>query len=146
MSHSRIIVLENSNQLETEIDFDSLLEEMQSYGNGVDYIQLSPSTFESDYEWVMNYLSGLGFEKTKDEKGFKIQNSDDFWFDMEKDIKEYLEMGIKENRWKLEDRASMKRGFWIYYDGMLYTLPYFMELEVKERNEFRIEKFLDYHF
>lgn len=145
MSHSRIMVLEDNIECElNDLDLDEIYEEMQSYGNGVDYVQLSPSTFESDYEWVMNYLSALGFEKTKDEKGFKIQNSDDFWFDMEKDIKEYLEMGIKENRWKLEDRASMKRGFWIYYEGILYTLPYFME-QAKDGEEFKIKGFLDYH-
>lgn len=33
MSHSRILVLDNSNY-----DCDQIFEEMQSYGNGVDYV------------------------------------------------------------------------------------------------------------
>lgn len=146
MSHSRIIVIENPNQSETEIDFDSLLEEMQSYGNGADYIQPSPSTFESDYKWVMSYLTELGFEETKNKKGFKILNSNAFWDEMENEIKKCLEDGIKENHWKIEDRVTMKHGFWIYVDGLLHTLPYFMEsLKYQDSNSFRIEKFLDYH-
>ena len=138
--HSRILVLDD------EYDCDYICEQMESYGNGVDYVQESPSTFESDFEWFMNNAKDWGFEKIS-ENEFKIVNEDALWFEMENEIKKCLEDGVKENHWRIEDRVTMKHGFWIYVNGELHTLPYFMEsLKYQKSNSFKIKTFLDYHF
>ena len=148
MSHSRIAVLTYSAE-EQEVNTDEILEEMETYGNQVDYVAGSPSSFESDYDWFMNIAKKWGFVPTEDKKGFIIEDKNLFWSKMTKDIQQILEDdgGVTDrNRFKLEDRLVMKRGFWIWYDGSLYTLPYFIEYLGNTPAEFKIQEFLDYHF
>lgn len=145
MSHSRILVLNNSNY-----DCDQIFEEMQSYGNGVDYVDDSIDTLDQDCEWFLNYASCMGFSSTnKDEHKFKISSVSAFWGNMTKDVQQILEDdgGINElNHFELEDRLNMKRGFWILIDEELYTLPYFVGTYGKMAGkEFEITKTLDYH-
>ena len=144
--HSRILVLDK----DAELDLDSMFEEMRSYGNGVDYITESESPFEDDYSWFMGFAVDLGFNSTPKRDGFMIYHDCFFWDKMEQDIRDILdERGIRGiNRWEIEDRAGMKRGFWFYYDGQLLTFPYFMEYYAKgdEHRGFKIYKFLDYHY
>ena len=52
MSHSRILVLDNSNY-----NCDQIFEEMQSYGNGANYVDDSTDTLDQDCEWFLNYAS-----------------------------------------------------------------------------------------
>ena len=110
MSHSRILVLDNSNY-----DCDQIFEEMQSYGNGVDYVDDSTDTLDQDCEWFLNYASCMGFSSTsEDNHKFKISSVKNFWDNMTKDIQQILEDdgGVTElNRFELEDRLGMKRGF-----------------------------------
>lgn len=142
--HSRILVLDN----DPELDLDSVFEEMLSYGNGVDYVCDSESPFEDDYSWFMKFAIDLGFNTTPTRDGFKIYHDCFFWDKMEEDIQDLLDSEIRHTRWEIEDRVSMKRTFWIYYDNHLWTLPYFMEYFAKgdEKREFKIYKFLDYHY
>lgn len=145
MSHSRILVLNNSNY-----DYDKIFEEMQSYGNGVDYVDDNIDTLDQDCEWFLNYASCMGFCRNSQNKHkFKISSVIAFWGNMTKDIQQILEDdgGVTElNRFELEDRLSMKRGFWILIDGELYTLPYFVKTYGKMTGkEFEITKTLDYH-
>ena len=138
--HSRIVVLDD----EPELDLDSVFEEMLSYGNGVDYVQDSPESFDEDYEWFFNFVEDMGFEKVG--KGFKIVDESKFWDCMEHDVRLFLEDGMKENRFRIYDRTGMKHTFWIYYRGELWTLPYFMEYGKEDKTKFKIQKFLDYHY
>lgn len=143
--HSRILVLDNS-----DYDCDELFEEMQSYGNGVDYIDDSIDTLDQDIEWFLNYASCMGFSRSSTEKNkFEISSVTAFWGNMTKDIQQILEDddGVTEaNRFELEDRLGMKRGFWILIDGELYTLPYFIYTYGRiPGKEFEITKTLDYH-
>lgn len=138
MSHSRIVILDNS-----EYDLDDVFELMQSYGNGVDYVTESDSDFKDDYNWFMDYAFDLGFTD-KDGK-FKIADPNRFWNEMEKDIRNFLDKGINVYRWDIEDRVGMKRSFWIWVDGDLFTLPYFVEFYGDKNRDFKITKFLDYH-
>lgn len=138
--HSRVVVLDNT----PELDLDSVFEEMQSYGNSVDYIQESQDPFDEDYKWFMNYVEDFGFEKVG--KGFKIADESKFWNAMQRDVEKLLEDGMRLGRFRIEDRVGMKRTFWLYYEGQLWTLPYFMEYGKGEKNEFKIYKFLDYHY
>ena len=145
MSHSRILVLDNSNY-----NCDQIFEEMQSYGNGVDYVDDSTDTLDQDCEWFLNYASCMGFSSTsEDNHKFKISSVKNFWGNMTKDVQQILEDdgGVSElNRFELEDRLGMKRGFWILIDGELYTLPYFVRIYGKMKDkEFEITKTLDYH-
>ena len=144
MSHSRILVLD----YEPELDLDSVFEEMSSYGNGVDYIQDSPESFDEDYNWFFNFVEDMGFVKT--EKGFKIDDESDFWYCMEHDVRTLLETGMRMSWFSIEDRTGMKNSFWFYYDGQLWTLPHFVEFNARngtgKKNEFKIYKFLDYHY
>lgn len=139
MSHSRIVVLDNS-----EYDLDEVFESMRSYGNGVDYVTESDSDFDGDFEWFMDYSSDLGF--TCLDGKFKIADSNRFWNEMEKDIRNFLDKGINVYRWNIEDRVKMKNTFWIWVDGELFTLPYFVEFYGDKNRDFKITKFLDYHF
>jgi hypothetical protein len=147
MSHSRILVIDNS-----EYDVDEMFEEMQSYGNGVDYIDDTIETKQEDFDWFMNYVSSMGFGRCCDMNStmkFKIFSINAFWDKMTRDIKQIMEDddGVTEmNRFELEDRLGMKRGFWIHIDGELYTLPYFMRTYGKMTGkEFEVTKILDYH-
>ena len=139
MSHSRIVVLNNS-----RYDTDDIFERMQSYGNGVDYVTESDSDFGEDFEWFMSYVFDLGFTCLKGR--FKIADSNRFWSEMEKDIKNLLAGGIENNRFEIEDRLGMKRSFWIWVDGDLFTLPYFVKDYGDKNQDFKISGFLDYHF
>ena len=146
MSHSRILVLDNSNY-----DCDQIFEEMQSYGNGVDYVDDSIDRLDQDVKWFLKYTSNMGFSSSsKDKHKFKITSVSAFWGSMTKDIQQILEDdgGVNElNRFELEDRLNMKCGFWIVCDGELYTLPYFVRIYGKMKDkEFEITKTLDYHF
>lgn len=145
MSHSRILVLNNSNY-----DCDQIFEEMQSYGNGVDYVDDSIDTLDQDCEWFLNYASCMGFSSdSQDKHKFKISSVIAFWGNMTKDVQQILEDdgGVTElNRFELEDRLGMKRGFWILIDEELYTLPYFVRTYGKMTGKkFEITKTLDYH-
>lgn len=145
MSHSRILVLNNS-----DYDCEQIFEEMQSYGNGVDYIDDSIDTLDQDCEWFLNYASRMGFcGDSQDKHKFKISSVIAFWGNMTKDVQQILEDdgGVTElNRFELEDRLGMKRGFWILIDGELYTLPYFVRTYGKMiGKKFEITKTLDYH-
>lgn len=144
MSHSRILVLDNS-----EYDCDKIFEEMQSYGNGVDYVDDGIDTLDEDAEWFLNYTSCMGFSRSSEKNKFKISSATAFWDNMTEYVQQLLEDdgGVTErNRFKLEDRLGMKREFWIYIDGELYTLPYFVKVYGKIPNkEFEITKTLDYH-
>ena len=147
MSHSRILVLDNS-----KYDVDSMFEEMQSYGNGVDYIDEDIETKQEDFDWFMNYVSSMGFGRCCDKNStmkFKIFSISAFWDKMTRDIKQIMEDddGVTEmNRFEIEDRLGMKRGFWIYIDGELWTLPYFIRTYGKMTGkEFEVTKILDYH-
>ena len=144
MSHSRILVIDNS-----EYDVDEMFEEMQSYGNGVDYIDDSIETKQEDFDWFMNYASSMGFGRCTKGMKFKIVSITEFWGKMTKDIQQIMEDdgGVTEmNRFELEDRLAMKRGFWIHIDGELYTLPYFIRTYGKMTGkEFKVTKILDYH-
>ena len=103
MSHSRILVLDNSNY-----DCDQIFEEMQSYGNGVDYVDDSIDTLDQDCEWFLNYGSCMGVSSmNEDNHKFKISSVKNFWDNMTKDIQQILEDdgGVSElNRFELEDR------------------------------------------
>lgn len=143
MSHSRILVLNNS-----EFDVDAMFEEMQSYGNCVDYIDDSIELKQEDFDWFMNYVKNMGFTKGSEDMSFKIESVEDFWQSMTKDIQRIMEDdgGVNGmNRFKLEDRLGMKRGFWIFIDGELYTLPYFIRYYGKVKDEFKVTSILDYH-
>ena len=142
--HSRILVLNDSNY-----DVDEVFEEMSSYGNGVDYVCESESPYEEDYDWAMSYLTELGFISNVSKNEFIIHDESFFWDSMEQDIRDLLDDGgVRDlNRYKIEDRAGMKHSFWIYYDGILYTLPYFVQEYGKKRDRmWRVTKFLDYHY
>lgn len=143
--HSRILVLNDS-----DYDCERIYEDMSTYGNSVDYVCESEASYESDYKWVMAYLRDMGFFYTKNEDGFVIESIENFWDKMTKDVNKILteNMGriAKENRWFIEDRVAMKHEFWIWYDNGLWTLPYFMEYVAKQGEEYKITKFLDYHF
>lgn len=139
MSHSRIVVLDNSGY-----DLDDVFESMQSYGNGVDYVTESDCDFKDDFDWFMKYVFDLGFT-CKDGK-FRIADPKRFWDKMEEDIKKFLDKGTNVYRWNIEDRVGMKRSFWIWVDGDLFTLPYFVEFYGDKNRDFKITKFLDYHF
>ena len=142
--HSRILVLDK----DAELNLDSMFEEMLSYGNGVDYVQDSPESFDEDYEWFFNFVEDMGFEKVG--KGFKIADESKFWDCMEHDVETLLETGMRMSWFSIEDRTGMKNTFRFYYDGKLWTLPYFVEFNVRDgtgkKNEFKIQKFLDYHY
>lgn len=147
MSHSRILVLNNSNY-----DCDQIFDEMQSYGNGVDYVDDDIETTREDFDWFMDYASSMGFTRCCDMNStmkFKIFSIKAFWDKMTRDIKQIMEDddGVTErNRFEIEDRLAMKRGFWIYIDEELYTLPYFIEVYGKMVDkEFEVTKMLDYH-
>lgn len=145
--HSRIVILDN----EPELDLDSVFEEMLSYGNGVDYVCNSGDPFDEDYRWFMNYVEDFGFEKVEyKSKGFKIADESKFWNAMQRDVEKLLEDGMKESRFRIYDRTGMKNTFWIYYEGQLWTLPYFVEFNTRngtgKKNEFKIYEFLDYHY
>lgn len=141
--HSRILVLDKEMP-----DVDRVFEEMSSYGNGVDYVQESQSAYEEDYDWFMEFATKLGFIANTDKNGFKIYDKSFFYESMEQDIRDLLDnngvMGL--NRFKIEDRCGMKHDFWIYYQGELWTLPYFMESFGDNKRMFLITGFLDYHF
>lgn len=144
MSHSRILVIDNS-----EYDLEDMFEEMRSYGNGVDYINDTIETKQVDFDWFMNYVRSMGFVEGSEPMSFKVAFPQDFWNRMREDIDELIkrEGGINEkNRFEFEDRLGMKRGFWIYIDGALCTLAYFIEFYGnKPEKEFKVTKILDYH-
>lgn len=143
MSHSRILVLNNA-----EFDVDEMFEEMQSYGNDVDYIDDSIELKQEDFDWFMNYVKNMGFTKGSEDMSFKVESVEDFWQSMTKDIQRILEDdgGVNGmNRFELEDRLNIKRGFWIFIDGELYTLPYFIRCYGKVKYEFTVTAILDCH-
>lgn len=142
--HSRILVLNDS-----EYDCDSVFEEMSTYGNGVDYVQESPDSFEGDFNWFMSSAVEWGFVANTTGNEFKIEDESYFYDSMEEYIRDLLDDGGLRglNRFKIEDRCGMKHDFWIYYDGVLYTLPYFVEEYGKEKDRmWKVTKFLDYHY
>lgn len=137
--HSRIMVLS-----ENRVFTDSIFEEMETYGNGVDYVTHSESSYESDFSWFASFFSEMGFKPNQNRDGFSI-DPDMFWKKMDEDVRDLLKDGISKNRYMIEDRVGMKHSFWIFYNGELWTLPHFVELACKDRAEFKIHKFLDYH-
>lgn len=137
--HSRILVLD-----EGRIDLDSVFEEMETYGNGVDYVTHSETKYEYDFAWFISFASEMGFESNKNQHGFKV-DSDKFWQKMDEDVRDLLNDGTIKNRYRIEDRVGMKHSFWIYYMGELWTLPHFVELACKDKPEFKVNSFLDYH-
>lgn len=144
MSHSRILVLNNS-----DYDVDSMLEEMRSYGNGVDYIDDNIKTSKEDFDWFMDYVSDMGFIRSSEEElKFRIESADTFWSKMTEDVKQIMERdgGINAfNKYNIESRISMKEGFWIQVDECLYTLPFFVKFYGSLEKVFTVTKILDYH-
>lgn len=140
MSHSRILVLDDNYY---KVDCDDILETMQSYGNVADYVTESDSSYESDLNWFKNWAEDYGIEV--EGKNFTIKDKSIFYDKMKEAVLEGLEDIRGMGRWKATEALRMVKGFWIYSDNILYTLPYFLE-EVKEGDTFKIRSFLDYHF
>lgn len=140
MSHSRILVLDDNYY---NVDCDDILETMQSYGNGADYVTESDSSYESDLNWFKNWAEDYGIEVKG--KNFTIKDKYIFYDKMQEQVLAGLEDIRGMGRWKATEALRMVHDFWIYSDNILYTLPYFLE-EVKEGDTFKIRSFLDYHF
>lgn len=140
MSHSRILVLDNNYY---NVDCDDILETMQSYGNGADYVIESDSSYESDLNWFKNWAEDYGIEV--EGKNFTIKNLPAFYDKMKEQVLAGLEDIRGMGRWKATEALRMTHGFWIYSKNCLYTLPYFLE-DVKEGDTFKIKCFLDYHY
>lgn len=138
MSHSRILVLDDND----EVDCDDILEIMQSYGNGADYVTESDSSYESDMKWFKNWAENYGIEVKG--KNFTIKDKSIFYDKMQEQVLAGLEDIRGMGRWRAADALRMTYDFWIYSDNILYTLPYFFE-EVKEGDKFKVRSFLDYH-
>lgn len=138
MSHSRILVLDDSD----EVDCDDILETMQSYGNGADYVTESDSSYESDMKWFKTWAEDYGIEV--EGKNIIIKNKVIFYDKMKEQVLAGLEDIRGMGRWKATEALRMIHDFWIYSDNILYTLPYFLE-EVKEGDKFKVGSFLDYH-
>lgn len=142
MTHSRIVVLDDSNY-----DLDELYEEMKSYGNGVDYVSELNEFWDEDFEKNFKWFSQFsGFNCDMENKTFTVSPFD-FWNKMTEDVRQMMgDLISKENRFRLESRISMKRMFWILYNGELFTLPYFVECHGDENETYKVTKFLYYHF
>lgn len=138
MSHSRILVLDDNNK----VDCDDILEIMQSYGNGADYVTESDSSYESDMKWFKTWAEDYGIEV--EGKNIIIKNKVIFYDKMKEQVLAGLEDIRGMGRWKATEALRMIHDFWIYSDNILYTLPYFLE-EVKEGDKFKVGSFLDYH-
>lgn len=139
--HSRILVLNDSNY-----DVDKVFEEMQSYGNGVDYVNESKSDFNEDMKWFLNFASYYGIQAKTVYNEFDVVSRDAFWNRLTKEVQQIMEDdgGITpRNRFEIEYKLSMKHGFWFYLDGELFTFPYFMEY--CKGKTFKVTTFLDYH-
>lgn len=141
MSHSRILIIEE----DIDVDVDNVFEEMQSYGNGVDYVTESEDLNE-DIQWFHDYLKAEDIGLAPTERGFKVINRDKFYEVMREKVMEELNKPLDDYLWRFRavDALDMKHGFWFYTDCLL-TLPYLME-SVENGQEFVIHASLDYHF
>lgn len=139
MSHSRILVLDNNRN----VDCDEIFEEMQTYGNSVDYVTEPSSVYADDLEWFLRWAEDYGMIPT--DGGFEIEDKEAFYVQMRDTIEANLDDLQGLGRWKIADAVRMTQGFWVYHDDTLDTFPYFME-QVKNGDKFKIKSFLDYHF
>lgn len=143
MSHSLIVVLNNS-----EYDCDQIFEEMESSGNRVDYVIESQSDFKEDFAWCKECVSGIGIVMNESDSTLNLVSPEHFWSSMKSDVISLLdEPNFAYSRYKLTNRVTMKHDLWIYLNGELLTLPYFVELYTNEfTHTFTVTKLLDYHF
>lgn len=140
MSHSRILVLDSNHY---KIDCDDIFELMQTYGNGVDSVTESDSSYESDLNWFKNWAEDYGIEVKG--KKFTIKDESLFYDKMQEQVLDGLGDIRGNGRWKATEALRMVHGFWVYHKDSLLTLPYFME-EIKEGDTFKVKSFLDYHY
>lgn len=140
MSHSRILVLDSNHY---KIDCDDIFELMQTYGNGVDYVTESDSSYESDLNWFKKWAEDYGIEV--EGKNIIIKDKGTFYDKMQEQVLAGLGDISGIGRWKATEALRMVHGFWVYHKDSLLTLPYFME-EIKEGDTFKVKSFLDYHY
>lgn len=105
MSHSRILVLDNNRY---KIDCDDIFELMQTYGNGVDYVTESDSSYESDLNWFKNWAEDYGIEV--EGKNFTIKDKSIFYDKMQEQVLAGLEDIRGMGRWKATEALLLGRG------------------------------------